>query len=321
MINYLLRCIKRQFSISHLWKLVKMFLAFLGTYYSILKILLLIRDAYKDNKNCAEFCDFIDQISGEWVIWELLIILLLVIILGWKKIKTSYTLKNGLKIVFDYCSVLKQSGDIVIEVPNSYTTNPKEIETDTFYGKFLGEYHRINKSEALLQIIKKDLSSKGFKPDKIINAHKDQERYELGSFCEIGFNGKTYLLAASYKTNTKNGIISNSIDDYNIFLCNLWANLSRIGANRKVLDIPIFGNQSLPYLDTITTEKKIYQILKTYIFNSKKNSLCAKELHMCFFEDKENEKDLEKYVTIAKFLDEFRTEEREDKEPQGTGLD
>lgn len=236
--------------------------------------MILIRDAYKDNKDWVGYCNFIEQISGEWVIWELLVILLLAIILGWKKIKTSYTLKNGHKVVFDYCSVLKQSGEIVIEVPNSYTTNPQKIDPDTFYGKFLEEYHRINKSEALLQIIKKNLSSNGFKPDKKINAHSDQERYELGSFSAIEFNDKKYLLASSYKTDINHSIISSSVSDYNIFLCNLWANLSKIGADRKVLDIPIFGNQSQPYMNKITTEKMIYQIQK-HIFITQRKTLLA----------------------------------------------
>lgn len=319
MIDFLRRCIKRQFSRSHLWYWAKLYLSYLGTYYVVLKILLLIRDAYFENENWSEFCEVIDRISGVWVVWELLIILVLAIFTGWKRIRTVYSLGGGQKIVFDYCSLLKQNGDIVVEVPNSFTTNQKYIEQDSTYSTFLKHYREINKSEALFDIIKKDLKSKLFKPETPNNAHKEKERYELGTFCKISFDGKNYLLAASFKTDVSYNITS-GIEDYNVFLCQLWANLSRFESDRKVLEIPIFGIKGHPYGDKLTTEKKVYQILKTYIFNAKKNASCAKELHICFYDDKENELDLDKFVTLAKYIDEFRTEEYEDKKPQGTAL-
>lgn len=320
MIDFLRRCIKRQFSRAHLWYWFKLLLSYLGTYYAILKILLLVRDAYSEDEAWKGFCVFVNNFSGEWVIWELLIILVLAIVFGWKRIRTSYTLKGGQKIVFDYCHLLKQNGEIVIEVPNSFTTNQQHLEKESMYSSFLKHYREINKSEALFEIIKKDLKAKSFKPETPNNPHKDKERYALGTFCKIGFDGKTYLLAASFKTDTNNNITS-SIDDYNVFLCQLWANLSRHESERKVLDIPIFGVQGRPYGDKLTTDKKIYQILKTYIYNAKKNASCAKELHVCFYEDKEHEIDLDKFVTIAKYIDEFRTEEFDDKDPQGTAFD
>lgn len=320
MMDFLRRCIKRQLSRAHLWYWLKLLLSYLGTYYAILKILLLVRDAYSGNEAWKGFCEFVNHISGDWVVCELLVILALAIVLGWKRIRTSYTLKGGQKIVFDYCPILKQNGDIVIEVPNSFTTNQQYVDKDSNYSGFLKHYREINKSEALFEIIKKDLKVKAFKPETSINAHKDKERYALGTFCRIAFDGKNYLLAASFKTDSNNNITS-SIDDYNVFLCQLWANLSRHDADRKVLDIPIFGVQGRPYGDKLTTDKKIYQILKTYIYNAKKNATCAKELHVCFYDDKEHEIDLDKFVTIAKYIDEFRTEEFDDKDPQGTALE
>lgn len=319
MIDYFRRCFKRQFTKNHLCYWVKLLLSYLGTYYTVLKIALLIQEAYKYDEDWLGYCIFMNKFSGEWVIWELLMLLGLAIIFGWKRIKTTYTMKNGQKIVFDYCPILKHNGDIIVEVPNSFTTNDKYIGKDTIYSEFLKEYRKINKSEALFEIIKKDLSSKVFKPEKQINAHKDQERYSLGCFSKICFNDKTYLLAAAYKTSSDHKITS-TIDDFNVFLCQLWANLSRHDADRRVLSISILGNQGHPYGDRLTTEKKIYQILKTYIYNAKKNASCAKELHVCFYDDKENEIDLDKFVTIAKYIDEFRTEEYDDKVPQGTGL-
>lgn len=319
MIDFLLRCIKRQTSRSHLWYWIKLLLSYLGTYYAILKILLLVRNAYSENQKWEGFCVFVDRVSGDWVVWELLFILLLAVVIGWKRIRTVYTLKGGQKIVFDYCPILKQNGDIVVEVPNSFTTNPKYVEKDSIYACFLKQYREINKSEALFEIIKKDLKDKSFKPVTNINAHKDKERYDLGVFCKICFNGKNYLLTASFKTDTNNNITS-TIDDYNVFLCQLWANLSKHEQDRKVLDIPVFGILNQPYRDKLTTEKKIYQILKTYIYNAKKNASCAKELHICFYDDKEYEIDLDKFVTIAKYIDEFRTEEYDDKDPKGTAL-
>lgn len=319
MIDFLRRCIKRQFSRSHLWYWIKLLLSYLGTYYAILRILLLVKDAYSNKQEWMGFCGFVEHVSGEWVIWELLFIIILAIVIGWKRIRTVYILKGGQRIVFDYCLVLQQTGDIVVEVPNSFTTNPKYIERDSIYSRFLKQYREINKSEALFEIIKKDLKAKTFRPYTSINAHKDKERYELGTFCKISFNGKNYLLAASFKTDINNNITS-TIDDYNVFLCQLWANLSRHDQDRKVLDIPVFGVLSQPYRDKLTTEKKIYQILKTYIYNAKKNASCAKELHICFYDDKEHEIDLDKFVTIAKYIDEFRTEEFDDKDPQGTAL-
>lgn len=318
--DYILRCLLRQFTKAHLWYWLKLLLTYLGTYYTILKIILLVRDAYKTDENWSDYCSFVDSVSGEWVIWEILAILALALFFGWKRIKTSCTLTNGLKIVFDYCSLLKQRGEIVIEVPNSYTTDQKLLSPDSAYSRFLKEYRRINKSEALFEIIKKDLKSKSFKSEALTSTNKDSERYALGTFCKICFNDRVYLLAASHKTDVDNKINS-TIEDYNVFLCQLWANLARNeGGDRKVLDIPVFGNQGHPYGDKLTTEKKIYQILKTYIYNAKKNDSCAKELHICFYDDKENEMDLDKFVTIAKYIDEFRTEEYDDKEPQGTGL-
>jgi len=315
--DYLRRCIKRQFSRSHLWHWLKLLLSYLGTYYAIVKIILLVKDA---NPEWESFCKTVDKISGEWVVWELLGIVLLTIIFGWKRIRSVYTLKSGQKIVFDYCSILKQTGEIVIEVPNSFTTEKSHVDGNSNYASFLKHYRKINKSEALFEIIKKDLKKKSFKPEKTINAHKDQERYELGTFCKIGFEDKNYLLVASYRTDSNHAIVS-TIDDFNVFLCNLWANLSKVESERNVLDIPILGEQGQPYGDKLTTDKKIYQILKTYIYNAKKNATCAKELHICFYDDKENEADLDKFVTIAKYIDEFRTEEYDDKAPQGTGFD
>lgn len=313
MIDFLRRCLLRQFSRSHLWYWLKLLLSYLGTYYAILKIMLLVQDAYMNNNNWKDYYDFVEHVAGDWVIWELLIILTLAIIVGWKRIRTIYILKSGQKIVFDYCPLLEQNGDIVVEVPNSYTTNQSIIEESSNYNSFLTHYRSINKSEALFDIIKRDLKLKTFKPNK-------QQRYELGTFCNIGFNDKNYILAASFKTDDKHKITS-TIDDYTVFLCQLWANLSRYGADRKVLDIPVFGIQGHPYGDKLTTEKKVYQILKTYIYNAKKNASCAKELHLCFFDDRENELDLDMFVTIAKYIDEFRTEEFDDKEPQGTALE
>lgn len=279
----------------------------------------MVKDAYVNDTEWEGYCKFVNHFAGDWVIWELLFILVLTIVVGWKRIRTVYTMKSGQKIVFDYCPLLEQNGEIVLEVPNSFTTNQSKIEESSDYSRFLKHYKDINKSEALLDIIKKDLKDKLFKPFKRIPAHKELERYELGTYCNIEFDGKKYILAASYKTNETHTITS-KLEDYNIFLCQLWANLSRIDADRKVLDIPIFGNQGHPYGDKLTTEKKVYQILKTYIYNAKKNASCAKELHVCFYNDKENELDLDVFVTIAKYIDEFRTEEYDDKEPQGTGL-
>lgn len=316
MMDFLRRCIKRQFSRSHICHWLKLFLSYLGTYYAVLKIMVLVKNA---NNDWTKYCEFVNKISGEWVIWEIVILFLLAIVIGWKRIRTVYTLKSGQKIVFDYCSILKQKGEIVIEVPNSFTTSRQVIESNSYYAAFLTHYREINKSEALFEIIKKDLKAKSFKPNKTINAHKDQERYDLGSFCKISFDGKNYLLVASFKTDNNHTIVS-TIDDFNVFLCNLWANLSKIEAGRSVIDIPIFGEQGQPYGDKLTSDKKIYQILKTYIYNAKKNAPCAKELHVCFYNDKENEADLDRFVTIAKYIDEFRTEEYDDKAPQGTGL-
>lgn len=320
MIDLLRRCLLRQFSLAHLWYWLKLFLSFLGTYYAILKIIILLKDAYNDNPDWKRYCEFVEHVAGDWVLWELLFILVLTIILGWKNIRTVYILKSGQKIIFDYCPILEQNGDIVLEVPNSFTTYQDKIEEETNYCSFLKHYRSINKSEALFDIIKRDLTEKSFKPFKKINAHKDQERYELGTICKIDFDSKHYILAASFKTDDSHNITS-TIDDYNVFLCQLWANLSRYDADRKVLDIPIFGNQGHPYGDKLTTEKKVYQILKTYIYNAKKNASCSKELHVCFYNDKENELDLDVFVTIAKYIDEFRTEEFDDKEPQGTALE
>ena len=137
----------------------------------------------------------------------------------------------------------------------------------------------------------------------------------------LGSQGFSFFTAVKISTTDVNHKITSTIDDFNIFLCQLWANLSKYESSRGELDIPILGNQGHPYGDKLTTEKKIYQILKTYIYNAKKNASCAKELHVCFYDDKENEMDLAKFVTIAKYIDEFRTEEFDDKEPQGTGLD
>lgn len=317
--DFLFRCILRQFSRSHLWYWLKLLLSYLGTYYAVLKILLLVKEAYSNDSRWTEYCEFVDHFAGDWVIWELLVLLVLTIIVGWKRIRTVYTLKSGQKIIFDYCPILEQNGDIVVEVPNSFTTHQDKIEESSVYSGFLKHYREINKSEALFDIIKRDLKEKSFKPIKKNSQHKDKERYELGSFCKIEFDSKNYILAASFKTDEIHKITS-GIEDYNKFLCQLWANLSRNEADRKVLDIPIFGNQGHPYGDKLTTEKKVYQILKTYIYNAKKNASCAKELHICFYNDKDNELDLDVFVTIAKYIDEFRTEEYDDKAPQGTGL-
>lgn len=313
MIDFLRRCLLRQISRSHLWYWLKLLLSYLGTYYAILKIMLLVQDAYKEHTNWKCYNDFVEHAASDWIICELLIILILTIVVGWKRIRTIYILKSGQKIVFDYCPLLKQNGDIVVEVPNSFTTDQTLIEENSYYNSFLTHYRSINKSEALFDIIKKDLKSKAFKQNK-------QQRYELGAFCKICFEDKNYILAASFKTDNTHKITS-TIDDYTVFLCQLWANLSRYEAGRKVLDIPVFGIQNQPYGDKLTTEKKVYQILKTYIYNAKKNASCAKELHLCFYDDRENELDLDVFVTIAKYIDEFRTEEYDDKEPQGTGLE
>lgn len=315
--DLLWRCIKRQFTRPHLWYWLKLLLSYLGTYYAVLKIMLLVKDAYAGNPDWSCYCSLVENVAGKWVIWELLLILFLAIFVGWKRVRTSYTLKNGQKIVFDYCQILDQKGEIVLEVPNSFTTLKEYVEDGTAYSKFLEHYRKINKSEALFDIIKRDLKEKQFKPEKSINSHKDQERYALGTFCKIEFNDKVYLLAASHKTDTEHKNTS-KIDDYIVFLPQLWANLARHDGSRKVLNIPIFGIQGQPYADKLTTEKKIYQILKTYIFNAKKNESCAKELHVCFYNDKEHEMDLDKFVTIAKYIDEFRTEEYDDEKPQGT---
>lgn len=214
---------------------------------------------------------------------------------------------------------MKQKGDIVVEVPNSFTTDSSLIKNKCDYKKFLNDYRSINKTEDLFHLIKKSLKSLEFKPQVQINTHKDQERHSLGSYAIIEFNKHRYILAAAYLTDT-NHQNKTTVCDYNVFLCNLWANLSKHDGEREKLYIPILGHHGSPYDTKIAQDKKMYQILKTYIYNAKKNSSCAKELYICFTDNEDKDVDFEMFVTIAKYIDEFRTEEYYDKEPMGEGL-
>lgn len=298
-LEYLLRVSMRQLSWSQLWKLFKAFLAYIGTFFALTKVIDLSASA---NPN-SEFCKYLkDNVGGDWFNYIIVILVIISFISVFKRIKTEYKLKShDVKIIFDYCDVIAGSGHRVIEISNTICLDPKKIGNTNDLTYFKEKYKKTNGSLDLGEIIRNSFKDLGFTLQK--QGRGKKPTYTLGTFGEVVFNEDKYIFATSInRTSTGDNITKD--EDFTKFLAQFWVNMSNQNWKNDIVRIPVFCGAG-GY--TINSKMRIYQIVLTFISNVKDGRIPCKELRICINNDKENSKDLDSYKAMAQFIDEFAT--------------
>lgn len=298
-LEYLWRVTLRQISWSQLWKLFKAFLAYVGTFFAVTKVIDLSVSANPE----SELCKYLkENVGGDWFNYIIVGLVIISFISVFKRIKTEYKMKNhDVKIVFDYCDVIAGSGHRVIEISNTICLDPKKIGNTNDLTYFKDKYKKTNGSLDLGDIIRKSFKSFGF--TSLTHGRGVKPTFNLGTFGEVEFNGDKYIFATSInRTNTGDNITKD--EDFTKFLAQFWVNMSNQNWKNDVVRVPVFcGGGGY----TTNTKMRIYEIVRTFISNVKDGKIPCKELRICINNDKENSKDLDSFKAMAQFIDEFAT--------------
>lgn len=295
-----IRLIVLRFVIKPCGNFLSVFLLIVGGFYTILEVLKSISESHE---TWTLFASFVNKIDNIWLLYIILIIVLISIIVAiCKREKTIYSLKNrNVVIAFDISKVCKGSGHRVIEISDNFCLDSNIIGLHNELAEFKKDFTGINGSVELSDVINKSVKDLQFKSAQ--SCRGKHAVYPLGVFGICDFKKRKFIFTTSIKRDQSNKNITTD-DDFTVFLSEFWKNASQQEWKNDTLRIPVF---SAAGKYTQNMQVRMYLILMTFIRSVKDGNIPCKELHVCVNNDGNETIDLNSFVSLCQYIDDFDT--------------
>ena len=249
---------------------------------------------FKDLTIYDDINQFKDFFSNYILLFAIIIITALLIIykrksrFSWKINGTNLTVEIAL------CDFFKQEGLKVIHVTDTFDTDStisNLIDPKTLHGQFLKRFY--NKRKEIDRQITDEL--RRCEKDKNNNLPAKNYIYPIGTVAMINFAENHYALAAySRMQPDKCAIMPQNKEKYNDFLVNMWINLAQKATTDETVNVVVFGEGLNRMPASFTKQKKISEIIRSFISCSLEG-VSYKKLRICLkFNKKENLEEFEK---------------------------
>lgn len=222
--------------------------------------------------------------------------------------KTSFSWKiNGtnLSIEISLCNFFRQDGLKIIHVTDTFDTDHSLeglIDSKTLHGQFL-DMHR-NKIEEIDHKI--DNGLKRCTKTKKNSLPAKKYIYPIGTVAMVNVDNEHYALAAySRMQPDKHAQMPQNQMEYNEFLVNMWNNLAHQATTEETVNVVVFGEGLNRMPAVFTKQKKIEDIIRSYILCSLEG-VSYKKLRICLkCNKKENIREFDKLQYLQYIYDSY----------------
>lgn len=222
--------------------------------------------------------------------------------------KTSFSWKiNGtnLSIEISLCNFFRQDGLKIIHVTDTFDTDYSLeglIDSKTLHGQFLDK-HR-NKIEEIDHKIENGLKRCTKTKKNSLPAKK--YIYPIGTVAMVNVDNEHYALAAySRMQPDKHAQMPQNQMEYNEFLVNMWNNLAHQATIEETVNVVVFGEGLNRMPAVFTKQKKIEDIIRSYILCSLEG-VSYKKLRICLkCNKKENIREFDKLQYLQYVYDSY----------------
>lgn len=222
--------------------------------------------------------------------------------------KTSFSWKiNGtnLSVEISLCNFFRQDGLKIIHVTDTFDTDYSLeglIDSKTLHGQFL-DMHR-NKIEEIDHKI--DNGLKRCTKTKKNSLPAKKYIYPIGTVAMVNVDNEHYALAAySRMQPDKHAQMPQNQMEYNEFLVNMWNNLAHQATTEETVNVVVFGEGLNRMPAVFTKQKKIEDIIRSYILCSLEG-VSYKKLRICLkCNKKENIREFDKLQYLQYVYDSY----------------
>lgn len=300
--RFMLDWLKVQFTKAHITETIVKGFAVFGA----IKAFFEFSDYFFEGKPFAHYINlFKDWFSNNIFYCGLAIIVIVFIAC---RRKTSFSWKiNGtnLSIEISLCNFFRQDGLKIIHVTDTFDTDYSLeglIDSKTLHGQFLDK-HR-NKIEEIDHKIENGL--KRCTKTKKYSLPAKKYIYPIGTVAMVNVDNEHYALAAySRMQPDKHAQMPQNQMEYNEFLVNMWNNLAHQATTEETVNVVVFGEGLNRMPAVFTKQKKIEDIIRSYILCSLEG-VSYKKLRICLkCNKKENIREFDKLKYLQYIYDSY----------------
>lgn len=290
----------RRFVLKPCGNFFSVFLLIVGGFYTILEVL---KSISKSHETWTSYAAFVSKIDNNWLLQIIVSIAIISIAVAiYRREKTIYSLKGrNVVIAFDISKVCKGSGHRVIEISDNFCLDSNIIGLHNELAEFKIDFTGINGSVELSDVINKSIKNLQFKPAQ--SCRGKHAVYPLGVFGICDFKKRKFIFATSIKRDQNNKNITTD-DDFTVFLSEFWKNASQQEWKNDTLRIPVF---SAAGKFTQNIQMRMYLILMTFIRSVKNGNVPCRELRICINNEGNETIDLNSFVSLCQYIDDFDT--------------
>ena len=250
------------------------------------------------------------------------IILIVVLFLLCRR-KSSFAWKiNGTNLTVEIalCDFFKQEGLKVIHVTDTFDTDltvSNLIDPKTLHGQFLNRFH--TKRKEIDRQIMEELESYDGKRNNELPAKKYS--YPIGTVVMINIAENHYALTAySNMQPNKHAVMPQNKEGYNDFLVTMWVNLAQKTTTDETVNVVVFGEGLNRMPASFTKQKKISEIIRSFIDCSLAGVSC-KKLRICLkYNKKENLEEFDKLQCLQYQFDSMNVQVQTKDAPIGNAI-
>lgn len=300
-IKSIINCICFQFTWKHIIEIfVKVFAAF-----GFLKALFELSDCFLTNTFLYRYINSAKTFITNNILFVAVVLIVILFIFFKRKLSFSWKVDGtNLTIEIALCNLFEQNGLKVIHVTDTFDTDytiQNLIDQKTLHGQFLIKH--CNKILEINNQIEDDLN--GCKRTINDKLPANKYAYDIGTVAKINIDKDSYALAAYSKMQpNKRAEMPHNKEEYNNFLINMWTNLSKKTDTNTIVNIVVFGEGLNRMPATFTKQKKIHEIIHSFITSSL-YGVSYKKLRICLQSTKKENREIFEKLRYLQYLFDF----------------
>lgn len=289
-----------QFTKAHITEIIVKGFAVFGA----IKAFFEFSDYFFDGRPFADYINSFKDWFSDHILYCGLAIIVIVFIACRRKTSFSWKISGtNLSVEISLCNFFRQEGLKIIHVTDTFDTDYSFeglIDSKTLHGQFLN-MHR-NKIVEIDHKIENEL--KRCTKTKRNDLPAKKYIYHIGTVAMVNVDNEHYALTAYSKMQPdKYAIMPQNKEQYNDFLVHMWMNLTKIATTDETVNVVVFGEGLNRMPAVFTKQKKISEIIRTFI-DCSLEGVSYKKLRICLkYNKKENLEEFERLQYLQYELD------------------